>query len=176
MTTPKKLFEKLVASKIRHTPLSHKIVFTAHDLAATLKIPRIRVAKTLFLKHEKGPFLAVLSAAHDLDIVKLAKALKVKKIHIPTEKEFISFLKIKKNPLIPFGSRYKLPVVLDKAFLKNKKAVFNAGAFTQSIEMAVKDFIALEKPTISTFSKMKKFVAQQKPKRLIQALKRRIKA
>ncbi len=169
MTSPKKLFEYLLAKKIRHESLVHRTIFTGYDLAATLRIPGTQVAKALFLKHEKGAFLAVLSAAHTLDFFKLAKILKVKKIRIPKEREMIDFLAIKKSPLIPFGSRYKLPVVLDKAFLKNKKAVFNAGAFNQSVSMAVKDFIALEKPLIGACSLLKKIVL---PKKKINSVKK----
>ncbi|MDO8571924.1 MAG: YbaK/EbsC family protein [bacterium] len=177
VTSPKKFFEHLTMLNITHEPLAHRIVFTAHDLAATLHIPRLQVAKALFLKHEKGPFLAVLSASHTLDFKRLAKLLKVKKISIPKEHEMLKLLKIKRSPLMPFGSRYTLPVVLDKSFLKNKKAVFNAGAFNQSVKMAVKDFVKLEKPLVGLFSTLKKVVAPKKKsvlsgKRIIQTLKK----
>ncbi len=82
---------------------------------------------------------------------------KVSKISIPKEKDIKDKFRAKPGAMPAFGSLYKLPVFIDKKFLKTKQAVFPAGSFTQSIRMAVKDFVKLEEALEGNFAVAKKF-------------------
>lgn len=82
---------------------------------------------------------------------------KVSKIIIPKEKDIKDKFRAKPGAMPAFGSLYKLPVFIDKAFLKTKQAVFPGGSFTQSVKMAVKDFAALEQAMMGSFTVAKKF-------------------
>jgi prolyl-tRNA editing enzyme YbaK/EbsC (Cys-tRNA(Pro) deacylase) len=82
---------------------------------------------------------------------------KVAKVSIPHEKELKSKLKAKPGAMTAFGTLYKLPVFVDKDFLKNKAAVFAGDSFTQSVKMVARDFHKLENAMVGKFSAPKKF-------------------
>lgn len=157
MSLPKKLLSGFLAKKIPHTVVEHKKVFTAFDIAATTKTPLVRVAKTLLVRAGKIFSIVVLSAGHMADAKKLAKVLKAPSIQFVREKDMIKRLKMgARTSLSSFGSMYALPVILDKAFAKQKKAFFSGGSFTHSIHMAMKDFIKHEQPQMALFAVVKK--------------------
>ncbi len=155
----KKLISSFLAKGIPHEVVEHKKVFTAFDVAATTKTPLAKVAKTLLVRAGKVFSLVVVSAGHMIDTKKLAKALKVPTIQFVKEKDMVKQLKMgKKESLSSFGSMHALPVLLDKAFAKQKKALFSPGSFTQSIHMTMKDFIKHEKPQSALVTVVKKIV------------------
>ncbi|MBI4239626.1 YbaK/EbsC family protein [Candidatus Uhrbacteria bacterium] len=162
MPMPTNVFSHVESAKLDYKHLVHRVVYTAYDAAQTLRVKVGDIAKPLVLKVDKGWFCAVLSAGHMLDLKKVTKLLKAKRVRIPTEKEVIAALKLKKKQgLSPFGSLYKIPVLLDKAFAKNAKGIFPTGSFTDSLLLKLKDFVRLESPLIGAFAAVKKF---KKPK------------
>lgn len=70
--------------------------------------------------------------------------LKVKKVQIAKEGEMKSKFKVKPGAITPFGTIHKAGVLVDKALLRAKDAIFSTGSFTESIRMKVKDFLKLE--------------------------------
>lgn len=162
MLFPKKLQKILDATRANYTLVSHRIVYTAFDLAATLRLPLADVVKTLLIKTDKGFAIALLSAAQQLDLKKLAKIASVKKIIIPKEREMVTRFKVKKGPLASFGSLYALPVYLDKNLLKRKKVLFSWGSFKESILLPIKDFVNAEQPIIGIFGVARKAKAKKK--------------
>lgn len=148
----------LGTKNIPHAIIEHKKVFTAFDLASTTNIPLTHVAKTLLVRVGKAMKLVVVSASHVVDTAKLARALKIQTVSFVKEKDMMKNLKVSKNGrLASFGSLYKLPLLLDTAFAKQKKALFSGGSLTQSIHMALKDFIKHEEPTVALLATLKKF-------------------
>lgn len=86
-----------------------------------------------------------------LDIYnKVARAL------IPKEKELKNKLKIKPGAMAAFGGIYKLPVFIDRAFLKNRQVIFAGDSFIESVRMLVKDFQQLEQAMAANFAVAKK--------------------
>ena len=157
MPLSKKLLSMFLIKKIPHRIIEHKKVFTAFDIAATTKTPLAHVAKTLLVKAEKLFAIVIVSAGHMIDSKKLAKALKVSAIQFVKEKDMLKRLKLgKKASLASFGSIYALPVLIDKAFARQKKALLSGGSFTHSIHMAMKDFIKHEKPQSVLIAVVKK--------------------
>ncbi len=138
-----------------------------------------------FIDGQKPYAVAIVGADKNIDLKKLAKTVsdwaiklnkelrlkkpakgkkplvdiynKVSKIVIPKEKEIKDKFRGKPGAMPAFGSLYKLPVFVDKGFLKNKQAVFPGGSFTQSLKMKVKDFAELEKVLSGNFAVAKKF-------------------
>ena len=159
---PAKLLKYLEKAGVKHEILEHKTVYTAFDAAATLKRRLDEVAKSLLVKAGKDYYMVILPADKNLDFDKLAKLLsrttgkQIKTVKIPGEKAMQNALRIKAGALSAFGSLYKIPVVLEKKLTKIKKAVFSAGSLNHSIEMAVKDFIDLEKAILGSFGVKKK--------------------
>ncbi|MDD3399450.1 MAG: YbaK/EbsC family protein [Candidatus Pacebacteria bacterium] len=116
--------------------IAHKTVFTAHDKAATLKIPEKTVGKTLVMKLDKELGLVLISANRNLDKDKLKKLAGAKKVDFATERLFKNRIKgIKAGAVPPLGGPWKLPVFADRAFLKNAKIVINSGDNKWSIRM-----------------------------------------
>lgn len=153
----KKLLSSFLAKGIPHEVIEHKKVFTAFDVAATTRVPLAKVAKTLLVRAGKLFSIVIVSAGHMIDTKKLSKALKASSVQFVKEKDMLKQLKMgRKASLSSFGSMHGLPVLLDKAFAKQKKVLFSGGSFTQSIHMAMKDFIKHEKPQSAVIAVVKK--------------------
>jgi Ala-tRNA(Pro) deacylase len=152
---PKKVINYLDKAKVGYKTIKHKTVYTAYDLAQTLKVKLSDVAKTLVVKADKIYVLVVLPASHKLDLGKLKKVLKAKKVEIAKEKIMKVVFKVKPGAITPFGELYKVPVFIDKALLKAKKIIAEAGTYEDSVIMTAKNFIKAVKGTIGDFGKKK---------------------
>ena len=166
---PAKLIKKLDEAEIKYEVIPHRVVFTAFDLAQTTGAKIQEITKTLLLKADKGYILTLLPANANLDLDKLKKLVKAKKIKFVNEKEMVKNLKIKAGAIHPFGSLFKLQIFVDNKVAKLKTAFFQPGSYTESIKMKVKDFIKLEEPINGAFSKAKKLPKPKmhKPKKKV---------
>lgn len=151
-----KVTKLLDQAKIKYKTLEHKVVFTAHDVGATTKKKLGEIAKVVLVKADKDFVLIVLPAGKYVDFNGIKKALKAKKVSMASEKDITKYLKTKVGLLHPFGSEYNLQTLLDKSLARAKKMVASAGTYTDSVEIAVKDFEKLVRPVKGVFSKSKK--------------------
>lgn len=143
-----------------------------------------------FINGEKPYAMAIVGADKNIDLKKLKRVVsdaamqlnkelrlkkpekgkksildiynKVAKVIIPKEKELKSKLKVKPGAIAAFGAIYKLPVFIDKDFLKNKTAVFAGDSFIQSVKMLANDFYKLENAFVGKFSAPKKIKRTKK--------------
>lgn len=151
-----KIAKYLEQAKVKFKLLEHKIVYTAHDAAQTTKKKINEIAKVVLVKADGSMVLVVLPAGKYVDMKAIKKVLKVKKVTIATEKDITKYLKTKVGLLHPFGHLYKIPTLLDKGLAKAKKMVASAESYTESVEIAIKDFEKLVKPIKGIFAKSKK--------------------
>ena len=80
---PKKVLAYLEKNKVAHEIIKHRPVFTAYDLAATLKEKMNKVAKTLLIKVGGKRYIIIVLPAHlKIDFKKLQKILKAEKIEL----------------------------------------------------------------------------------------------
>lgn len=165
MSIPAKIKNYLTKNKLKFEILKHKTVFTAYDLAQTTKTKLQEIGKTLFIKADKDYYLVVLPANRRLNIPKLKKLLKVKKISIARENEMKTKLKIKPGAITPFGSLYKIGVVLDKSLSRVTKGLFGAGSFTESLRLKIKDYLKMEKPVTGDIGESTDLKLQVKAKK-----------
>jgi Ala-tRNA(Pro) deacylase len=147
----KQLEKHLKQNKIKYEIVEHKKVFTAFDSAETQDVKLSEVAKAVLLKGKKNLYLAVLPAGNNCDFKALGK-LATDKVSMASEKDINNKLKTKIGLIPPFGSLFKLPVLLDKKLLKNKQINLPAGSYTESIIMDLDDYIKLENPAQGNFS------------------------
>ncbi len=165
---PAKTEKYLENSGLKYNILEHRTVYTAIDAAATMKKKIEEIAKSLLIQADRNYYLLILPADNNLDFNKLKKIIekqvdgKIKSIKIPNEKMLERTLKIKAGTLTAFGSLHKLEVLVEKKFEKIKKAIFASGSPNYSIELAVKDFIKLEKVVLASFGVKKKIKKQKK--------------
>ena len=159
---PVKLIKYLEKAGVKHEILEHKTVYTAIDVAMTMKKKMQEIAKSLLIKADKDYYIVLLPADNNLNFDKLKKTIsketkkEIKTIKIPGEKIMENALKIKAGSLTAFGKLHKVKVVVDKKMEKIKKAIFPSGSSNHSIEMAVKDFIKLENAILGNFGIKKK--------------------
>lgn len=141
---PKTVQQYLQKNNIPFEAIEHKIVYTAYDLAATLKEKLEGIGKTLLIKADNGFVLVLLPANRRLDLAKLKNALGAKKLSIVSEKEMIAKLKVKAGGLTSFGALHKAEVFVDSALLKASRVLVAAGSFTDHVRMKARDFVKLE--------------------------------
>lgn len=156
----KKITLHLGNKNVKFEIVKHRKVYTAYDLAQTLRTKLENVAKTLLVKvqlpdvDKKGDhyYVVVVPASYYVDLGKLKKALNAKKIELVFEKG-MSKLGIEPGALTPFGSLRGFGTVVDKAMLKTKDALIGAESFTEHLRMKMKDFVKAEAPLVATFGK-----------------------
>lgn len=165
MAIPKKTKNYLDKKMVRYDEMAHKTVYTAYDVAQTLRKELKDIAKSLLIVADKAYIIAVVPANMKIDLGKLKKALKVKKVSIPKEKVMVKTFKVKPGAMTAFGGLHKVEVWVDKGLLKTKDVIFSAGNFTDSVRMKAKDFIELEQAKLATFTKSGGYKLQAKPKK-----------
>lgn len=151
-----KIAKYLDEAKVKYKILEHKVVYTAHDIAQTTKKKINDIAKVVLVKTDKGVALVVVPAGKYIDMAAVKTALKAKKISMAAEKDIAKYFKSKIGLLHPFGNLHKIPTLIDKGFAKAKKMVAAAGSYTESVEIALKDFEKLVQPIKGVFAKSKK--------------------
>jgi len=151
-----KIIKYLEKAKVKFKLIEHKIVYTAHDTAKTTKKKLNEIAKVVLVKADKEFVLIILPAGKYVNLTGIKKALKAKKVSFAKEKDITKYLKTKVGLLHPFGSLYKIQTLIDKNLCKAKKMIASAGSYTESVEIALKDFEKLASPTKGVFSKSKK--------------------
>jgi Ala-tRNA(Pro) deacylase len=121
-----------------------------------------------------------MPANHRLDIGKLKKTIKAKKVTLATEKDMKMKFHATPGAMMPFGAMHKLEVVADASLLKAKHALFSAGSFTESIRMKMKDYMRIAEPRVAHIAKkvpMKLTVVtakKTKKRRRVQPKKRKV--
>ncbi len=156
MPVPKKILTFLDKNLVKYTILDHKLVYTAFDLSQTLKVSPQQISKTIVIKTDKEYILAVLSAAHYINLAKLTKILKIKRLAIVNEKTVSKIFKIKPGTITPFGKLYKIKVYLDKTLLKSKNIITQSGSLKNSINFKPKDFLKITNGEMCDFSSKKR--------------------
>ncbi len=176
MAVSKKLVKYLDSSKVKYEIIEHRIVYTAHDKAATLRVPEKIIGKTLAVKFARDYGLVLIPADKNLDKAKLKKLVNAsRKKEKQKAVENVDFAKenwIKKNlkgmkagAAPPLGILWKLPTFAEKSFLNNPKIIINGGDYKFSISVSGANFKKLLPDlTIGSFSEAKKKPKKKKKK------------
>jgi prolyl-tRNA editing enzyme YbaK/EbsC (Cys-tRNA(Pro) deacylase) len=152
MPIPSNIKKYLDSNSAKFQHLEHRVVYTAYDTANTLKKELHQVAKNLLIVADKAYIIAIVPASMRIDLKKLKKALKAKKLSIPNEQVMVKVFKVKPGAMTPFGGLHKAEVWVDKGLLKAKEIILNAGTFSDSVAMKAKDFVILEKAKLANFA------------------------
>lgn len=152
MAIPNKLRKHLDQAGAEYEIVEHRTVYTAYDLAQTLRHDLSRIAKTLLVKTEGGLHLVVLPASKRLNLPKLKKALGVRKLSIASEKDMVKHYNVKPGAIHAFGTVFATPVIVDITVRKAKDLIFPTGNFTNAIRMKAKQYFSLENPMIASFT------------------------
>jgi prolyl-tRNA editing enzyme YbaK/EbsC (Cys-tRNA(Pro) deacylase) len=153
MSIPSKILDYLKKNGLEVRVVHHKKVYTINDLAATLKEKLDKIAKTLLVKVDGQPYLVMVPGHYYLDLTKIKKALKAKKVDLADEKMIKKILDMEPGALHPFAKLAGLRLLMDKGLVKTKEAIVRAGSFTESLRVDLKDLHKLEDVTLGDFGK-----------------------
>jgi Ala-tRNA(Pro) deacylase len=145
-----KLKEFLDTSGVQYQPITHRIAFTAQEVAAAEHVPGREHAKVAIVKVPSGFFMAVLPAPKKVDLVKFAAAVQQKEARLASEDEFERmFPQCETGAMPPFGNLFGLPLIVDRTLEDDTNIAFQAGTHTESIRMKYSDFKRLARPQVA---------------------------
>lgn len=179
---PKALLAALDKRNLPFEVVSHRKVYTAYDLAQTMGEDLNRIAKTLLLsvdlpqiKMKGQKVVLVVPASYRADFGMVKKQLKATRVSLAPEKLFAK-LGIEPGTQPPFAALYGDALVLvDKALLKSRDAIFRAGSLTDSLRIKVKDYVKAEGATVGRFGTKSGVKIQTHPKKKKPTKKRLVK-
>ena len=143
------LREYLDKHNIKYIVISHSLAYTAQGIAALTHIPGKELAKTVIVRIDGKPAMAVVPASFHVDLRLLKKATGAATVELATEDEFKGlFPECETGAMPPFGNLYGIDVYADEALAKDKEIAFNAGSHRELIRLAWDDFNQLAKPRV----------------------------
>jgi Ala-tRNA(Pro) deacylase len=129
--------------------IPHPPAYTAQDVAVAAHVPGREVVKTLVVKLDGRTALVALPASEQVVFDLLAAATGARRVELATAAEFQSlFPECQRGAMPPLGSLYGLPVFVADTLAEDVAIAFNAGSFTELIEMSYRDFERLVRPTV----------------------------
>jgi Ala-tRNA(Pro) deacylase len=133
--------------------VSHPPTFTSEESARARGEELKTGGKALLLKTDDVFRLFVLPADRKLDSQAVKRELGVRKTRFATAEELHQLTGLVPGSVPPFGPPV-LPFELfvDEAIRRNERIVFNAGSLTDSIILAVSDYLAVTKPRTFAYS------------------------
>ena len=172
MAISNKLKAFLDGARVKYSAGKHAVVYTAQEIAAAQHVSGRQLAKSVLVKTDHGPVLAVLPATCLIDLKRLKALLGAKSLSIGKEPDIKAhFPDVEVGAMSPFGNLYGVPVAVDQGLSGSETIVFNAGTHADTLTMRYADFAALVKPKAGAFGqpisppKAKKAAARPKRRR-----------
>ena len=142
----------LTKHKVKYKSQKHPTAYTAQEIAAAEHVPGRQLAKCVLVKTDKGAVLAVLPAIHLIDLAKLRRILRAKKLSLTIEADIKrTFPDVEVGAMSAFGNLYHVPVIVDKALAVCEEIVCNAGTHTETMRLRYRDFEEVVKPKVGIF-------------------------
>lgn len=135
---------------IEYETHEHRRVVDAQRLAAEEEVSGWEVAKPVLLAVGDELVMAVVPAAVHVDLDKASRALGGNEVRLATEEEFRTvFEDCELGAEPPFGNLYDVPVFLDEQLRAQSQMVCRDGSHTESIVLAVNDYVRAVQPEIA---------------------------
>lgn len=149
MSIATRVKDYLEQNKVPYSHCTHRLAYTAQEVAAAQHVPGREMAKTIILKTDSQFVMVVLPAVMKIDMKTLRDELPFAYVELATEKEFAQlFPDSELGAMAPFGNLYGLPVYVDKSLVEDAEVVFNAGTHVDTIRIKYADFARLVRPVI----------------------------
>jgi Ala-tRNA(Pro) deacylase len=140
-------------NRVKYVTMSHSRAYTAQELAALAHVPGKEWAKTVVVKLDGKLAMAVIPAGQKVVFDLLKKASGATDVALATEQEFAaSFPDCELGAMPPFGNLYGLDVYVADALAQDAEIAFNAGSFSETLQMPYQDFERLVKPKVAKIS------------------------
>jgi Ala-tRNA(Pro) deacylase len=148
-----KLKKFLDDNKVKYVSIKHSLAYTAQEIAASAHIHGRELAKTVVVKLDGKPAMAVLPANRRIDTDRLRRAALARSVELATERELEDlFPGCALGAMPPFGNLYGMKVYADAILAEDEEIAFNAGSHTELIRMAYKSFEVLVNPLLADIS------------------------
>lgn len=149
----RKIKEFLDNNSVRYVSFVHPQAFAAQEVAASARIRRQELAKTVLVKIDGKMAMAVLPASDRIDLRRLKATCGARRIELAREAEFKDlFGGCETGAMPPLGVLYGMDVFASESLENNTAIVFNAGSHTELIRLSYSDFKRLVEPKIGRFS------------------------
>ncbi len=135
---------------VAFTVHEHIPAYTAQEVAAEEHVSGNMLAKAVVINADGKFVLCVLPASFKLDMDKVARALKAKRIRLADEQEMAKlFPDCEVGAEAPFGNLYNMPTLVDEHLSKDQEIVFQADSHRQAIRMRYADYAAIAHPELA---------------------------
>jgi len=149
MSVAKRLKEYLEQNHVPYSHCTHRMAYTAQEVAATQHVPGQNMAKTVVLKADDQYVMVVLPAPLKLDLEMLRRELPFGRLELASEKDLAwLFMDSELGAMPPLGNLYNPPVFVDQSLAVREEIVFNAGTHVDTIQMRYDDFERLVHPKV----------------------------
>src|SRR4029077_11665731 len=149
MSIARRLKEYLEENRVPYTHCTHRLAYTAQEVAQAQHVPDREVATTVMRKADLPFAMVALPAVMKINMRTLRDELPFAHVELATEKEFAElFPDSQLGAMAPFGNLYGLPVYVDKSLAEDAEIVFNAGTHIDTIRIKYADFARLVRPVI----------------------------
>jgi Ala-tRNA(Pro) deacylase len=130
--------------------LPHRTEFTASRTAQSLHVPGGNFAKTVLVRADDHPVLAVLQATRWLNLNRLQQVLGCQRISLSQEAEMASlFPDCELGAIPPFGSQYQIETIVDDGLAEDEYIVFEGNTHDCAVSMRFADYAGIEHPRVA---------------------------
>ncbi len=139
---------------IEYRCLTHEPTRTSEESARVRGEPVEIGGKALLVKIDDQFRLFVLSAALRFDSATVKKRFNARKIRFASAEELMDMTGLVPGSVPPFGEPIlPFPLLIDASITQNDRIAFNAGSLTDSVIMAVDDYLSVAAGDVSTFTR-----------------------
>jgi len=138
----------LVQQNVPFREVHHEPTLTSEDSARARGEEWKIGGKALLMRADDRTLLFVLPADRRADSAAIRRELGIKKLRFVTKEELLELTGLVPGSVPPFGLPIlPFPLYVDSAIQENERIAFNAGSLTDSIILAVSDYLRVAQPT-----------------------------
>ncbi len=144
-----RLHELLDAEGVAYEVTTHPYAVTADEVAASEGVSGHEVAKPVLVSVSGELAMIVIAGSERLDLQRASEVLGNNEVRLATEDEFAAVFddsEVGGEP--PFGNLYGIPTFLDEDLRARPRMVCRDGSHTQTVTIAVADYVRLVQPEI----------------------------
>jgi prolyl-tRNA editing enzyme YbaK/EbsC (Cys-tRNA(Pro) deacylase) len=146
--------ELLASHRVTFREVHHQPTYTSEQSAAARGESVDIGGKAIVMKVDEAVHVFVLSAARSVDSSAIRRKLNARRSRFATPEELLQLTGLVPGSIPPFGRPVlDLDLYADDAMLTNERIAFNAGSLTDSIVMAMPDYLRVAAPLVFPFSK-----------------------
>lgn len=148
----KKIITLLSHNHMDYSIFHHDVTYTAQETAEATHISGHEFAKTILLKVDGKPMMAVLPADTKISFKHIKEITGAKRATLADEEAIHFFFDdCDIGAMPPFGNMYRIPVLVDSLLKDTYEIAFNAGDHEDVMMMKFDDYCKIVHPTIAAF-------------------------